>query len=121
MPHIASLIRFEMTQAPVVVDAKGGEVPLPVLKPSDQYEAEQRSRSAGRRDLAVLRAVAADPQATVRGLVDATGISKSAIDRQLKTLEARKLIAKDLVGGWSLTKRGREQVDQVGSPQWEAA
>jgi hypothetical protein len=106
------LFRFEVTGSPDVLDIKGREVQLPTMRPSSAESAEEREKVSANKDAALLKAMQAAPDGTVREWAASTGISRSAVDRILNRLskpKAGKLVANTL-GKWSLTKAGLKAI-----------
>jgi len=109
------LFRFEITGSPDVLDAKGRQVQLPTMRPSSAEAAEEREQASVNKDVALLKAMQADPGGTLRDWATSTGITRSSIERALARLampKAGKLVANTL-GKWSMTKAG---VKAVGEP-----
>lgn len=101
--------RLEIAGCPDILDSKGREVQLPTMRPASQEAAEDREEADADTDRTLLRAMAEQPGATVRELSTVTRISKSAIDRKLKSFQAQKL-AEKVLNKWTITKKGREAV-----------
>ena len=104
--------RFEIFESPLVVDKKGRCVRLPVLRPCTPDDADRAAEGNVERSIQVLRAMEANPKATIRELGLATGISKSSAGRTLVELVKLKLIEQKL-GRWSLTRRGRDELKEI--------
>ena len=105
--------RFEIVASPSVVDSKDRKVQLPVLRPSSPDDAAQQAEAAAHRDIAILRAIVANPKATIRNAGLTTGTSKSAIERRMTALSKSKSIEKDLLYRWQLTKSGAEKLSKI--------
>jgi AAA domain len=108
-----SLFRFEMLDCPDVLDIKGRRVALPVLRPTTEEEAESREKASLNNDVALLKAMLADPAGPIRTWAEATGIHASSIKRDLARLalpKAGKLVANRL-GKWTLTTAGGAAID----------
>jgi hypothetical protein len=102
-----ALFRIDIGSCPDVVDTKGRQVQLPVLRPSTEVDAERSEAAAVNSDVALLRAMAASPRGGIRDWADAAKISKSDAARRLTRFKADKLVDK-VLGKWSLTPLGRK-------------
>jgi hypothetical protein len=108
-----AMFRFELLTSPDVKDVKGREVQLPVLSPVSAADAAEREKIAVNKDVALLKAMAADPGATIDALALATKIHPSSVKRilwRLATPSGDKLVKKTL-DKWTLTAAGREAID----------
>jgi hypothetical protein len=81
-----AIFRFELLTSPDVKDVKGREVQLPVLMPASKLDVEEREKVSVNRDEALLRAMVADPGASLNALSTATKIHRSSIERTLHRL-----------------------------------
>ena len=99
--------RIELTSSPDILDAKGRQVQLPTLRPSDEKSAEDRARTERKIDLALLQQMRDNPDATQQQWADAIGRAKSSLNGRLQRLGREKL-AQDTLGKWSLTAKGRK-------------
>ena len=106
--------RFEIIGSPDVLDVKGRQVQLPVLRPCAESDVEKKQDADVDRDTSVLRAMLETPGATVRELAAESGVSKSAVARSLQSLKADKL-ADVTLGKWFVTARGKKALGP-GSP-----
>ena len=105
--------RFDLLTSPDVKDIKGREVQLPVLRPMTDADAESREEVSLNKDVALLKAMLADPAGSIRTWSEATGIHASSIKRDLDRLalpRAGKLVTNKL-GIWTLTKAGGAAID----------
>ena len=107
---IPTPFRFEIIGSPDVLDVKGRQVQLPVLRPCAEADVEKKQAADVDRDTAVLRAMLESPGATVRALAEASGVSKSAVSRSLQSLKAEKLADATLVNG-SLPRAVKRHLD----------
>jgi AAA domain len=100
------VFRFESSTSPDVIDVKGREIPTPVLMPSTAEAVEQRREKFDRDSLALLKAIAAKPEASQRELMTSVGWkSWKVLGAALARLEAEKLVTKTL-GKLALTRKG---------------
>jgi hypothetical protein len=105
--------RFDLLSSPDVKDVKGREVLLPVLRPMNEADVEQREKEAIDRTTTLLIAIRDKPGASLRALAAATGIPKPSVDRKLNHLAAPaggKLVKKTL-GKWTLTPAGHQAIE----------
>jgi hypothetical protein len=102
--------RIEAASSPDVIDAKGRQVQLPVMRPATEADAEQREQAEINTDLALLKAILAEPDATQQAWAITIGKSKTLVNKKLQKLKSEKLV--DVVlGKWSLTDRGRKAAE----------
>jgi len=108
-----AIFRFELLTSPDVKDVKGREVQLPVLRPASARDAEEREKAADNNDVALLKAIAADPSGSISMWSTATKIHASSVKRILPRLsgaKAGKLVANTL-GKWTLTPAGLKAIE----------
>jgi hypothetical protein len=102
--------RIEKCSCPDIVDNKGRQILLPVMRPITETDAADREKNEGNLDLALLRAMAAKPDATQLEWAFAIGIrSKSAINVRIQKLKSKKLVEERLDGKWRLTPKGQKE------------
>jgi hypothetical protein len=102
--------KIETASSPDVIDAKGRQVQLPVMRSATETDAEQREEAEISSDLALLKAMLAEPGASQMAWAVAIGKSKGLVNRKLQKLKSEKLV--DVVlGKWSLTERGRKAAE----------
>jgi hypothetical protein len=111
-----ALFRFETADSPDILDVKGRRVQLPVLYPTTAEEGERREQAAGDRKAALLKAMAQQPNGSIRDWAAAAGISKSAIGRNLQALAKAKL-AENTLGKWTVTDAGRKAIRTLGDAE----
>jgi hypothetical protein len=102
--------RIESASSPDVIDAKDRQVLLPVMRPATEHDAEQVEQAEINTDLALLRAMLADPGASQMGWAGVIGKSKGLVNRKLQKLKSEKLVDVTL-GKWSLTERGKKAAE----------
>ena len=106
--------RIDRLDAPDVVTVEGARVQMPVMFPVDEDAVEARSDAFAQRELAVLKAIAADPGGSERKWALATGMNRRAIQGALSAMKAERLVTKNL-RRWRLTKEGERRA-QEGEP-----
>lgn len=105
-----ALFDFDNLSCPDVLDAKGRQVELPVLRPASEEDAERREQAGINSDVELLRAMITEPHGTIRSWAAASKLSKSAVDRALPRLAKEKL-TKNTLGKWEITKAGRDAIE----------
>lgn len=102
--------RIEKLSCPDIVDKQGRQILLPVMRPSTEADASEREKNDGNLDLALLRAIAANPDGTQLEWALAIGIkAKSAVNSRLQKLRGKKFVEETLVGKWRLTPKGQRE------------
>lgn len=105
--------RIEMLSCQDIVDKQGSQILLPVMRPITETDAAEREKNDGNLDLALLRAMAANPDGTQLEWAFAIGLrSKGSISRKLQKLKTMKLIEQRLGGKWRLTPKGQREAEQ---------
>lgn len=109
-----SPIQFAISSSvsPDILDAKGVEVPLPVLKLVTDDMADEAERKGVSRSVEVLQAMMADKAGSQRSWGLATGLAHAQVGRELAKLQKDKLVSKTL-GGWSITVKGEKEAVAV--------
>jgi hypothetical protein len=103
--------RFEETSSPDLLDAKGRQFMLPTMRPASAEVAAQRDNDETNTDLALLRAMIADPDGTQAEWGNAIGRSKGRINAKLQKLKKLKLVEEGL-SKWRVTTKGVKEVGQ---------
>jgi hypothetical protein len=105
--------RIENICCPDIVDDKGAQILLPVMRPIAASEAEDRKRRDEDLGLALLKAMAAEPKGTQDGWAAAVGCSKSTVNANLQNLKHQRLIEKALGRGkWRITPKGIKEIKE---------
>jgi len=100
--------RFEIVGSPDILDSKGRQVQLPVIRPCAEAEDEQRQAAEVNLDAALLRALKDNPSGSQADWAGAIGIkNKSGVNRRLQSLKSEKL-ADVVLGRWFITPRGEK-------------
>jgi hypothetical protein len=105
--------RIEMLGSPDILDSKGRQPLLPVLRPVSAQDAEESQKAAVNNDVTLLKAMAADPDASIPALARETKINASSIKRalpRLATPKSGKLVA-SVFGKWTLTAAGLKAIE----------
>jgi hypothetical protein len=105
------LFRFEEARSPDLLDAKGRQFMLPTMRPVSREAAEQRDKDEANTDLALLRAMIANPDATHAEWGQAIGRDRSRVSRKLQKLKNLKL-AEEGLGKWRITPKGMKETEQ---------
>jgi KaiC/GvpD/RAD55 family RecA-like ATPase len=97
--------RIDRLDSPDVVTVDGERVQMPVMFLVDEEAVEARQEAFACRDLALLQAIAADPEGSIRKWADALRWSKRAVSTTLAHLKRDKLV-EIKARRWRLTKAG---------------
>ena len=88
--------RIEKLSSPDIVDDKGRQILLPVMRPITEQDVEERKAAESETDVAFLRALQLTPEAPQRDLAQACGLPLTRVNRTIKRLAKEKLIEKGL-------------------------
>jgi hypothetical protein len=98
--------RFEGITTPDIVDVKGFRIETPVLMPLDAVALEARQEAYDNGNLALLKAIADNPGASIRTLQEAAGIkSTKMLYAGRERLKTEKLV-EEVLGKLAVTKKG---------------
>jgi hypothetical protein len=100
------LFRFEILSTPHVLDSKGRQVELPLLRPTTEEDSEAREKAAANKDHLLINALIEAPDGTIRQWAAMAGIHRSAVERKLKAFEKARFVEKTL-DNWTVTPKGR--------------
>jgi hypothetical protein len=104
--------RIEKLSCPDIVDKQGRRILLPVMRPSTEMDADEKTAQQGNTDLALLRAMAANADGSQLEWAFATGIkAKSTVNDKLQKLKKLKLVEERLGGKWRLTPKGQKEAE----------
>jgi len=106
------MFRFEEASSPDLLDAKGRQFMLPTMRPVSREAAEQRNKDESNLDLALLRAMTANPDGTQAEWGTAIGRAKSSTNTKLQKLKDGKFVEEGLGGKWRLTPKGQKEAAQ---------
>jgi hypothetical protein len=102
--------KIEAASSPDVIDAKGRQVQLPVMRPATETDAEQREEAETNTDIALLRAMLAEPSAGIRGWATAIHKSKTLVGKKLQKLRNERLVDVTL-NKWAITEKGKKALE----------
>jgi hypothetical protein len=97
--------RIERLDSPDVVTVEGARVKMPVMFPMDEEAVEARGEAIANRDLALLKAIAADPTGSERKWALAINCSRRIVSVALEHLQRDRLVTKK-ARRWRLTSDG---------------
>jgi hypothetical protein len=97
--------RIEKLSCPGIVDNKGRQILLPVMRPSTEMDAEERTIQEGNSQLALLKAMIDEPNGSQRDWGAIIGKPKGTVNYFLQRLKKEKL-AVERFGKWQATKAG---------------
>jgi hypothetical protein len=100
--------RFEIICSPDLLDAKGRQFLLPVMRTCDAQTTEQRERIEADLDIALLKAMIAEPEGTQDDWGKVIGRTKSRVNDRLHKLKTHKFVEHEL-GKWRVTSKGRKE------------
>ncbi len=106
-------LRFDEASSPDVIDAKGREILLPVMRPCDAESVKRRDEASAATDLALVQAMLADPGGTQEAWGQAIGRTKARVNIRLHNLERRKLVKAVIGGKWQVTPKGQKEAEQA--------
>jgi AAA domain len=108
--------RIEKCSCPDILDNRGRQILLPVMRPCTEMDAAEREQNEGNLDLALLRAMAANPDGTQLEWAFAIGIkSKSAVNTRIQKLKGKKFVEETIAGKWRVTPKGQKELKE-----WES-
>jgi hypothetical protein len=112
LPFDPLYFRIDRLDSPDVVTVEGARVQMPVMFPVDDEAVEARQETFAGRDLALLQAMAANPEGSIRKWVTALGKgwSRRSVSTTLDHLKRDKLVDKK-ARRWRLTKAGEGVVN----------
>ena len=101
--------RIEKCSCPDIVDNKGRQILLPVMRPCTETDAEERKTQEGNVELALLKAMIENEEGSQREWAFKIGKGQSSVGFLLKKLEKGKY-ASAIFGKWRVTTKGRNAV-----------
>jgi len=107
--------RIEKLDSPDVITVEGVRVPMPVMFPIAEEDVEAREDRLAQRDLALLKAVAADPDGSSRKWALGLNSNRRAVDAALNRLKKEHLVV-TRARRWSLTRDGERMVKEAREP-----
>jgi hypothetical protein len=105
-----AMFRFEETSSPDLLDAKGRQFMLPTMRPASAEAAAQRDKDETNTDLALLRAMIANPDGTQAEWGNAIGRAKGRVNAKLQKLKQIRLVEEGL-GKWRITPKGMKEAE----------
>lgn len=104
--------RIEKIGTPDILDIKGRQPLLPVLFRATALAAHERETASDNQDVVLLKALAAEPGSTKRGLAIAANMKPTSMLRALERLESAKggKLVKNTLGKWALTPAGQQAI-----------
>jgi hypothetical protein len=102
--------RFEGVCSPDILDAKGSQFEIPVLRPCDAGTAEAREKSNVDTSRALLAAMLNNPAGTQADWGAAINRTKGVVNGHLQRLKKEGLVA-GILNKWPLTKKGIQAIN----------
>jgi hypothetical protein len=103
--------RIEKCSCPDIVDNKGRQILLPVMRPITETDAEERKTQEGNVELALLKTMIENEEGTQRDWAFKIGKGQSSVGFLLKKLEKDKYVSASF-GKWHITTKGRNAVEK---------
>jgi hypothetical protein len=104
--------RIDKLDSPDVVTVEDVRVPMPVMFPIGEEDVEAREDRLAKRDLALLKAMAAEPTGSIRTWALGLNTTKRAVEMALKRLKKDRLVVTK-ARRWTLTKDGDRMVKET--------
>jgi hypothetical protein len=105
--------RIEKLSCPEIVDKQGRQILMPVLWPTTAQAVEEREAVASKTDIALLRALLANPGASQRELAQAIGLSSvSSVNKKIQKLLKSKMLELSL-NGLVVAERAKKQLNST--------
>jgi len=104
--------RIEKLSCPDILDNKGRQIELPVLRPCTEMDVEERTAREGNAELALLKAMIEDKRGTQRDWAAKLGRGVSTVAFLLKRLEKERL-ARKVLDRWQVTPAGRKTIEEL--------
>jgi hypothetical protein len=104
--------KIEMISCPDIVDDKGRQILVPAMRPISNQDAEQHGKDEAGFDLALIRAMAANPEGSHAEWGTACGHGKSSVGYKLRDLQKKKYVEPGLAGKWRLTTKGQKEAER---------
>lgn len=91
-----------------MLDVRGRQVQLPILRPSTEADAEGREKAGVAQNFTLLKAMRDNPGAAISKLATETGLHRSSVARKLKDLAraTEGKLVKNIAGKWAITAAG---------------
>ena len=102
--------RIEQLSCPDIVDKSGHQILLPVLRPTTAMDVEERAAVENENSRKILRALLDAPGASERELAQATGISRTTVQRKIGTLKRDGMVELGL-NGLGVTGKAKKQLN----------
>lgn len=99
--------RIEKCSCPDILDNKGRQIQLPLMRPCTETDAEEKTAQEGNSQLALLRAMIENPNGSQREWAMRIGKGVSGVAYLLKQLEKARYVAEKF-GKWGVTKKGND-------------
>jgi hypothetical protein len=103
--------RIEKLSCPDILDNKGRQIELPVLRTCSEMDVEEKTTQEGNSQLALLKAIIENPTGSQREWAFRIGKSQGAVGFLLKKLGKAKLVSENF-GKWRPTKKGTEAAQE---------
>ena len=98
---------FRFVGSPDILDSKGRQVQLPVIRPCAEVDEEEKQTAEINLDAALLRAMRDNPGGKQVEWANTIGRDKSNVNRRLQRLKGEKLVDV-MLGVWAITLKGEK-------------
>ena len=113
LPFDPFYFRIDRLDSPDVVTVENVRVQMPVMFPVDEEAVDARGEAVAKRDLALLKAMADDPNGSERKWATAASITRRVAQTMLERLQRDRLVTKK-ARRWNLTKEGERMASNCG-------
>ena len=105
--------RFEIVGSPDILDAKGRQVQLPVIRPLSEADDEASRQTESNLDAALLRALRDNPSGSQADWAASIGLKhRGSVNKRLQRLKSERL-AVAVLGQWTITAQGKKAIAQA--------
>jgi hypothetical protein len=101
---------IEKLGSPHILDQKGRQPLLPVMRPMSANDAQRCEQMSGNLDIELLKAMIANPSGTQSDWARDIGRSKSSVNNRLQNLKRDRLVEELVKGKWRVTTKGIKAV-----------
>jgi len=102
--------RFELLSSPDLLDAKGRQFMLPVMRPTSIETAQEKQDQDNDLNRALLKTMRENPAGTQAEWAMAIGRAKGRVNDRLQKLKKLKLV-EEALGKWRLTSKGQKEAE----------
>jgi hypothetical protein len=105
--------RIERLCSPDVINAKGVQIPIPVMRPVTEQDVEEREEQAATQDAKLLKAMYDEPKGSWDSWGQASGLKKRQVQSKMERLaKQRPALVAVRLRKWRLTTAGERAVEE---------